>query len=610
MAAILGITAAGFALAGIAGLSKKTPSPPRTTYAAQRVSERQFFESLPPTSQTLYDPPISPAIPPPGGDSRAAYRGASVYSPGLIDRSGSAMYASPYIDVSSPEYQDQSDWQFDCGQAICPTRDASSSGHRPPLRGQHLAESVGMLGDFLPGIHQDTRRDAEVEINEDPCPTRVYADWGFGYAEPLESSYIPHGNHAQTDLEFWGPRDYEAERFHKIPGYLFNREQELSGKEINRPMDDYTMVFDQDGDERDVDWGSGAKSGRTPDVKYLAANRSQTFATTTRPDDEKKFMPPVANRGGFSMPAPESLIYFGGRSEPVYNSYGGVRGMGGRNAPSEAAEIQLPAHTRNPQQYKPYSGGAVARTQSYGADGVNIVQGGRMNRRIDFTPPVERSIGMGGEMGGGLNVNPQLESRVRRIGTRFAIDGSSRGGGEIPGVWDTKGTPSFSIGANAGNDINPPEGGYMRRTRVRERPFAESTVGLGMPGSGPIRLHDMTAGARMPKSDGARQDFRTIGGGISGWVGGADPVSFKKSTLFMLPTGGGSSANGGAGGRAAPRGVFTIHGNNVLGTRGATYSDEPTEDDVGDAINGSLYRNIIGKRSQEELDDLFSVEHS
>lgn len=608
MAALVGIAAVGIGLVGIAGLSSMNKKKLTTTAPRRRQAD---FEDLPSVADTLYNPPIMPAVPAPGGDSVSTYRGASVYTPGLIDRSGSAMYANPYIDVSSPEYQDQSDWQLDCGgrdgvPATCGLKSARDSGHRPPLRGQHLAESVGMVGDYLSEVQMDTRRDAEVEINEDPCPTRTYPDYGFGWGEPLESSYIPHGAHAQTDLEFWGPRDYDAERFHKIPSYLFNREQELNGKEINRPWDDYTMQFDQDGDERDVDWGTGAKSGRTPDVKYLAANRSQSFATTTRPWEEKKFMPPVANRGGFSMPAPESLIYFGGHSEPVYNAFSGLRSMGSRSAPSDAAEIQLPAHTRNPQQYAAYHGGAVGKTQSYGAEGVNLIQGGRMNMHIDYTPPVDRSVGMGGEMAGGLEMNPQLESRVRRVGTRYALGGDDDGLLQIPGVWDTQGAPAFRIGVNAGQETNPADGGYMRRTRVRERPFAESTIGMGM-SSGPIRMENMMSGARIPKSDGARKDYKTVGGGISGWIGGADPLSFKKSTIFTLPASGGGATSGGI---AGPRSVFTVHGNNVIGTRGATYSEEPTMDDVGDAQNGSLYRNIVGKRSQEELDDLFEVEHS
>lgn len=630
MATLIGAGAVGLTVLGVLGLTRR-----KNKSQAIRVSSTQGYDNgmqhLPSLADTTVIDPIQPAQMAPGGDLpfSSKRKGASVYTPGLVDRTGSDMYRNPTMyETSTNEYQDQDDWQLDCGGVIggydpekCPRYDAHSSGHLPPLRGQHLAESVGQIGDY---VHEqiETRRDAEIEINEDPCPTRTYPDYALGHGEPLESSYIPHGNHAQTDLEFWGPTNWDSYRFHKIPSYLFQGAQELNGKEINRPFDDFTMHFDGSGeyDEQEVQWGSGAVSSRTPDVRLLGANQSQTFATTTRPWEEKKRLPPTANRGGFGAPPVESLIYFGGRSEPVYNAFSGVRDMGGRSAPSDAAEIQLPAHTRNPQMYEAYHGGAVGATQTYGGEDVNLVQGGRINRRIDYTPPLLLgSVGPGGEAPAGVDLHPQMESRVRRVGTRFDLgraESSAYGYGgagddSTPGIWDTKGAPSFTVGANAGLDINPADGGYMHRTRVRERPFSESNMGMGMHGgSGPIRLENMMSGARMPKGDGVRKVFRTVGGGVSNYTGSADPISFKKSISFLLPSAGGASGGGGSGGLTAPRGVFTIHGNSVLGTRGATYSEEPEEDDVGDARNGSLYKNIVGKRSEAELDDLFSVEHS
>ena len=646
---LAGVAAAGVALAGIVKNStrgeSKAAAPPPSAEVRRRVME---LEDLPSVSETLYNPPPSPRTYAPGGDSLKTYRGASVYTPGLVNRSGSGMYASPQVHHASQEYQDQDDWQYDCNGmrcdysgGTCPAGDPNSSGDMPPYRGQHLERPVGLLGDYIPGVQQDTGRDASSELNEDPCPTKTYPDYGIGWGDPLESSYIPHGAHAQTDLEFWGPRDYDAERNHKIPSYLFNREQELNGKEINRPYDDYTVTFDEGEDgSKEVGWGQGEKSARSADVKYLAANNSQVFASFTRADEEKKFMPPVANRGGFSMPAPESQIYFGQRTEPVFNAFSGVKDIGGRAAPPQQADIQLPPHTRNLQIYQPYSGGPVAKTRSYGAEGVNLVAGGRINRRIDFTPFVSRGVGMGGETPAGLDLNPQAEERVRRVGTRFTLgrDDEFDPDAVVPGVWDTKGVAAFGVAANSGNEINPPEGGFMRRTRVRERPFSESTIGLGMPGAGgPLRLFDMMAGARFTKSDGNRQFYgnsaggasKYIGsadpkminkksdgnrqyygnsaGGASKFVGGADPISLKKSTLYKPPC---SGATGGPGGMQAPRGVFSVHGNLAIGTRGATYSEEPTADYVGDAINGSLYKNIVVARSESALDDLFSVEHS
>ena len=594
MAALAGIGALGVSLVGALSLAKRSSA--RTVKPA--VVEEESHVPIP----TSFLPPAEPWIEPRGG----ARRGAAVSTPGLLNRYGVG-FAN---ETALPEYRDQDDWQLDCGVmgGPCP-----HGVRAPPLTGEHLIESVGQLGDFVSDPNA-SRRSMEVEINEDPVPTRTYADYGLGYGEPQESSfYDPRGTRSQTDKEFWGARDWDAERGHKIPSYLFHTQQDLNGKEVNRPRDDHTMDWGQLGEgEAEADWSGGAVSARTPDVRLLSLNRSQTFATSTRPDEEKKFLPPTANRGGFGAPAAESDIYFGARRERAYDGFGSVKGAGTRGAPSESAGVYLPAKGRNPQVYAPYSGSAEMPTRSFAAAGM---QGGRMNQRIDFEMPIGGLDGAGGAGGervaAGLEVNPQLEHRRRNIGVRFDLSGKEEA---VPGVLDTKGIAAFSIGANAGPEVNPADGGYMRRSRVREKPFAESVYGVGMMGgSGPIRFDDVARkGAKLPQGDGARKDFKSIGGGLSAWCGSGEPISHRRRAIFTPSGAGSAAAGGGAGGYAsAPMGHFSVHGNAAIGTRGATYSAEPREEeDVGEAREGELYRNIVLGRTEEALDDVFGVEHS
>lgn len=607
-AVLIGATAAAAAVAGAYKILNTSPTSSPSRPAAN--PEAALVSSPNRAYAPSYYPPFAnpnEVLLSPGGGPRPsrAVLGSAVES-GLIPRVGDpSRYAYP--ELGSPGYTDQ-DWQRDCGMASCNRADSANAKGLPPIEGQHLDQPMGMLGDFVLGLQTETNRDASSELNEPPHPQKRLPDYGLGWGEPLESWNIPHGASEATDLEYWGPRDWDAERPHKLPEYLFSRDMELNGKEINRPRDTHHMDFDKADGEADVDWGTGAASGRTLDTRMQSSNLYGGFVTTKDPRDEKKFLPPRASPSrGLGKPSVASEINFGARLMSLFNAFMPWRDMGTRNAPSNPAEIQLAAHTRRADTYEARVGGAGGPSSNYGEEGsVNVVAGGRTGQRLNFDQWMRGgNLPPGGGSPAGPDVNPVQGGVERRIVGRW--------GGGTPGVWDTKGTPSFSIGANAGVDVNPPDAGYHYTTRLRTRgrDEYESTRG-SVNGSGPIILHDMAAGARQPKDISGRPDYVAPQTRLS-MYGGPEVAGVQLTTTrrpeaaFAFPLIG-TSGHGGS--KPPNKMVWTIGGNLIKGLRGGDWDGTPPAHIGEEAMRSSLYDTIVQRRSESELTDLFSVKHS
>lgn len=525
-------------------------------------------------------------------------RGAPLKADGLLrEKAASFMADYDYTDTSSAGYQDQQ-WAFDCGQkGACPFTPFNSA-RDPPEDYQHVGIPEGELGDYAPGIVHDTNRDASGELNVVPHPTRRYPDYGLGWGEPLESSYIPYGGKEATDLEFWGPTDWNSVRHSRIPSYATQRETELDGKEINRPMNDYFGDFTAGEDETAVEFSSGWASARSADVRLQGLNRYGSFVTTKRPDENLLNMGPTQNGKIGSMPTQPPGRSLGARIITTFNAFKPWRDMGLRDAPPIMAAIQLPAASRNPYTYEERAGNSTPWTTGYGSEDVNKQRGARPGKRLLFNQWMAGgNLPPGGGAPAGPETNPVQGGVMRRIA----------------GQWDTMGNARFEFAANSGTEQNPPEGGYHYTTRQRIKPDSETMDGMTpYGGGGPIRLHNMAAGARGQKDISGRADYQAPGGGLNRYEGPTCAGKFLQlhpMAPWAFPRGGSRTAGGGNGGSTGMRGVWTLHGNAAIGVRGTDWSDEPPVT-IGEAGNNPMQASILDRRSEASLSDVFDVAHS
>lgn len=563
--------------------------------------------------------------PPRGAVSISAVRhqrGAPVSSSTLIQRSAEdTRHILGSQTLADPAYTDQDDWQLDCSGSSCDPSDPRNAGIMPPMRGQYMDREVGTLGDFAPSItgSSSERASGQVEINEDPAPTRSYADTGLGWGEPLGSGDLPsHGESiGETYEDKWGERAWAAETKSFVPDYTYSAAEELDGKEINRPQDTFSMSFDQYGTEAPVDYGTGAASARSADVRLMGRNIYGRFPTRTTAEP-KEFLAPMPTRAGNSKPPVEAGWVFGARTLRYFDGFMPWKGAGTKSAPPEPADVVLPAATRRADTYESRLGVATSSGAVYGGEGVNTVEGGRVSRLIDYEPRMGAINPTSGARSGGLDVNPKVGGRIRTTGTRFDLGRVSEGKKEEDeeGVWDTTGIAGARYGAGIGSgvDVNDPEKGSHGIIRSRSMADDDFVYGRRHHGkSGPIMLREYAADARPRKDDDGRAEYQAPGGGVSKYIGHGLDLVYKPRSI-ITPGMIGKSGGGGAGGRTGIRaGVYTIHGNSAIGTRGAAYSSVPSdvvEDEIGEAAKSSLYRNIISKRSEDELDDVLGVSHS
>lgn len=206
-------------------------------------------------------------------------------------------------NMASPGWDDQ-DWSWDCDTSgSCKNVPGNAPPGMAPLYGEHMPMPIGEMGDALSEIQWGTGRDASTELELPPERMKTYTSHPLDYGGQLMPDEIPHGAREATDLQFWGPTDWDAERNSRMPSYLDNGTMELNGKEINRPLDDFGwQEFEHDPDftdrmASDVDYSDGQSSARSTNVRLMQRNRYGSFVTTRDPV-RPKFLPPIPTRAG------------------------------------------------------------------------------------------------------------------------------------------------------------------------------------------------------------------------------------------------------------------------------------------------------------------------
>ena len=506
---------------------------------------------------------------------------------------------------SSPGYEDQ-DWQLDCSSKdSCEGFRTPGDGRTPfeaPTWGQVSNRTVRDLGTHEPGsfidqIEMESDRDASVELELPPERTVNYTSHPLDWGGQLTPEEMPYGASEATDLQFWGPEDWDAYRHSKRPAYLDNSANYKDGKEINRPLDDFGPSWGPDeGGEGAHQWGlgSGEYTARDAGPRLLARNLYNRHVTT-REYKRPLLLPPTPGAAvGGGNPGLEADVTFGERVSRLFSAFMPWKSaMPGTMAPPEYAEHTVDKSRR--LLYDPGLGVAAARggQMAYGGPGVNPVQGGRMRQTDDTL-----SLPMGNAAAkvsahGGLNINPVQGGRMRQTDDALSLP---------------MGNVTAKVAARGDLSINPYEGYHYTSRETMEGP-AISRRGQG--GNGYLLLGQYQE-YRPRKMPSDMQDYvGPKGGAKTGTYGGeaAHGISFpnvkSESTETHLTIGG----RGGRGllGRA---GIVTLGHNASVGERGADYDDSPIPEQLINLRTPLAKAMQVDGRSQQALDDLFTVQHS
>ena len=321
-------------------------------------------------------------------------------------------------DIASPAWQDQEQWSWDCasGNVAC------APYGMPPVYGEGVSAPVMPLGDFedFYGVRtQDRDRSTEMELP--PERTKTYASHPLDFGGQLMPHEIPHGAREASYEEFWGPTDWDAERNGRMPSYLFNRELELDGKEVNRPLDDFGFqVFD--GDDQfadkgasDVDFASGQSSARSDNVRLMGRNLYNRFVTTRTPD-RPMFLPPTLSKArAGSQPPNEADMSLGARLNRLFSAYIGTKGSKGTRRPPLNADVTL--EQSKLLDYTPRLGNGKPRGGAgYGGLDVNRYQGQHYTSRETSYSWEDNTVGKSrmGKNAYLLLGQPMLEYRSRK----------------------------------------------------------------------------------------------------------------------------------------------------------------------------------------------------
>jgi hypothetical protein len=363
-----------------------------------------------------------------------------------------------YVDDATPGYQDQN-W----------------SG-RPAM-------CTDPLGSFLPDTATDTGRSDDQWINVDPSPTKSQPWYGSGVLDPLNLPTHGEKNAGTTDLQYWGPTDFDAQRDDHVPAYLRNyNSTELSGKEINRPASDYFDDWGQPapGDEK-VEWATGSFSGFTPNARLQGLNRNYRFATFTDPDRPTWGAPTVTGGAGGGRPPVMAEVSLGsGLTKAFVDFWQRATGAKGRSAPPVTADITLPGATRRNSEALPITGDASAHSGGlFGGLAANPGKGGRMGLRLPWVFRSQPFKHSGGKFGGLLSNLPQGGLVSRLLPWSYRVEAEKHAGGACGGLVenppqggrDSRRVPwSFRVeaekhggGTNGGLVENPPQGGRQTR---------------------------------------------------------------------------------------------------------------------------------------------------
>lgn len=334
-------------------------------------------------------------------------------------------------DFASPGWDDQ-DWSWDCdASGSCTKVSGGAPPGRGPLYGEHMPMPVGNLGDALSEIQWGTGRDASTEFELPPERMKTYTSHPLDYGGQLMPHEIPHGAREATDLQYWGPTDWDAERNSRMPSYLDNAAIELNGKEINRPLDDFGwQEFSHDPEfadrmAEDVDYAEGQSSARSTNVRLMQRNRYGSFVTTRDPV-RPKYLPPIPTRAsGGGQPGMEPDITFGARLNKVFSAFLGERNIRNKAGP-EFADVTLDQSRLLDYTPRLGNGRAPGGAQPSGPQ-VNPVQGGRMRRTDD-----QLQLPMGQAKpriaaGSSLDINPYDGYHYTSRETEFSWDDNTGG---------------------------------------------------------------------------------------------------------------------------------------------------------------------------------------
>ena len=488
---------------------------------------------------------------------------------------------SPYPSIhesrhASPNWQDQH-WQLDCGEKeSCEGFRTPGDGMTPfnvgvpqaPLWGQVQDRTVHDLGEhevgagsFLDDIRHEGERDASVELEMPPEHTVSYTTHPLAYGGQLMPHELPYGASEATDLQFWGPENWDSYRHSKRPTYLDNLTIYKDGKEINRPLDDFGPKWDTaEGGPGAHEWGIGAGefTARDATPRMLSLNRYGS-AVTTRSYERPKFLPPTPGGApGGGNPGLEPEVTFGERVNRLFAAFSPWKAATCQ-APPEMADVTLQKSRR--LLYNPEMGVAAARygQQSYGGPGVNPVDGGRMRQADDAL-----SLPQG-------NVKPKVAAG-----------------------WNL--------------DINPYQGYHYTGRETLEGP----AVGRrGQGGNGYLLLGPNEEYRPVKVPSDLQEYVPPKGGSKTGTYGGEAahgimiPNVRSESLESMLKI----TGKGGHG-QLGKAGIVTLHHNAALSTRGADYDDSPIPDQLINLRTPLAKAMQVGGRSQAALDDLFDVQHS
>ena len=478
---------------------------------------------------------------------------------------------------ASSTWEDQ-EWQLDCSSKdSCmgyPTPGGGMSPFgtdvpNPPLWGQVQDRLVRDLGTHEPGsfvdqIPSEGDRDASTELELPPERTKNYTshplDWG-GQLTPEET---PYGASEATDLQFWGPENWDSYRHSKRPAYLDQASNYKDGKEINRPLDDFGPKWDEsEGGTGSHQWGVGAGefTARDAGPRLMSRNLYHRNVTTTNPD-RARFLPPTPGGAvGGGNPGLEPEVTFGERVNRVFSAFKPWKSsMPGTAAPPEFAEQTIDTSRR--LLYDPGLGVGAARSgqMSFGGPGVNPVQGGRMRQADDsLTLP--------------------------------------------PGLVKAK------VAARGDLSINPYEGYHYTSRETMMGPM----VGRRGQGGNAYMLLGSYEEYRPRKMPSDMQDYvGPRGGAKTGTYGGevAHGISIPNlkadCAMEVRPT---ISGRGGRG-LLGQNGIVSMGHNASIGNRGGDYDDSPIPEQLINLGTPLAKAMQVGGRTEEALNDLFDVKHS
>ncbi len=468
-------------------------------------------------------------------------------------------------DFASPGWDDQ-DWSWDseAHRGNMPTVPLAPLD-RGPLYGEHVPLPIGDMGDALSDMAWGTGRDRSTELEWPPERTKTYTCHPLDYGGQLMPHEIPHGAREATDLQFWGPTDWDAERNSRKPSYLDNTAMEYNGKEINRPLDDFGWQdFEQDpgfaekGAE-DVDYSDGQASARSTNVRLMQRNRYGGFVTT-KEAYRPKFLPPTpARASGGGQPGEEPEITFGARLSKLFSAFLGERNIRNK-APAEYAEVTLD-----------------------------------QSKKLDYTPRLGNGRPPGGAQPPGPQVNPVQGGRMRRTDDQL----------QLP-----SGLAKPRIAASGSLDINPYQG-YHYTSRETEFSWGDNTVGKSRAGkNGYLLLGNPQLEYRQRKEPDDMQAYQAPRTGARGSIYGGEDV--HGIIIPNVKSSGVTERTLGKGGRniMGSSGIITLRSNITKGLKGGDWDDSPETQDGFIDLRTPRSVAIIGGRTKEALDDLMDVEHS